>query len=136
MFKKSGQRGFTLIELLVVIAIIGILAATVLASLGSARSSGQDAKVKQQLASLRSEAEIFYGSHSNTYTGMCASAGFGTTYTKLFTGLTSAACVDSTGTAWAASADLTVTGSGFWCVDSTGASKEITASVGTASVCP
>ncbi|PIW97126.1 general secretion pathway protein GspG, partial [Candidatus Kaiserbacteria bacterium CG_4_8_14_3_um_filter_38_9] len=60
MFTKSGQRGFTLIELLVVIAIIGILAATVLASLGSARNSGQDAKVKQQLASLRAQAELTY----------------------------------------------------------------------------
>ncbi len=54
------KKGFTLIELLVVIAIIGLLTSVVLVSLQSARLKAGDAKVKAQLGSFRSAAEIFY----------------------------------------------------------------------------
>jgi prepilin-type N-terminal cleavage/methylation domain-containing protein len=55
-------RGFTLIELLVVIAIIGVLSAVVLASLNSARSKGNDASVKANLNTVRTQAAIYYDS--------------------------------------------------------------------------
>ncbi len=77
------KRGFTLIELLVVIAIIGILSAVVLASLTGARTKGNDAAVKANLNTVRTEAELYYGgAGSNTYgtgvtgaTGSCTTAG-------------------------------------------------------------
>lgn len=55
------KKGFTLIELLVVIAIIGILAAVVLASLSSAKSKGNDAKIQSHLKSMVSQAQLFMG---------------------------------------------------------------------------
>ena len=139
MIKKSS-KGFTLIELLVVIAIIGILAATVLASLSSARSKGNDAKVKSQLSSTRAAAEIYYSTNSN-YGGAtdntCAagvwadstSGLLGLTTSSNFPSGTTIAC-HSNGTAWAVAASLS--GTGAWCVDSTGASRGTVGSTTTA----
>lgn len=58
------KKGFTLIELLVVIAIIGMLASTVLVSLGTARSKGRDAKRIADLKNLELAIQLYSDSNN------------------------------------------------------------------------
>jgi len=56
----DNNRGFTLIELLVVIAIIGVLAAVVLVTTGSARLKGRDARRLTDIQQVKSGLDIYY----------------------------------------------------------------------------
>ena len=159
--KKMGQRGFTLIELLVVIAIIGLLAAVVLAAVGTARTKGTDTAVKTQLESARNQGEVYAsGNIAQTYLGVCnattaasdpgmgGAAGPGILYNAAkvtggaaqvdAVGAAATATCNDTASGWAMQAPLTATTGGYWCVDSTGASlRETTAfTAATTITCP
>lgn len=142
---NRGQRGFTLIELLVVIAIIGILSSVVIASLATARNKGADTAVKADLASVRNQMELFYDTGS-TYASACTNA----TIASMVTAATNASGVASdpavcysSATAWIVagplkSQDVFGTGSGqdYYCLDSVGAAKVVTAKPTAVGACP
>lgn len=148
MQSKKGSSGFTLIELLVVIAIIGILTSVVLASLNSARSKGGDAGVKDNLSSVRTQAELYYNDNSNygtAYTaGACSAAAAGTMFfdnasikaaieKAVADGGGDAKCA-STATTWAVSAKLK-SATTYWCIDSAGSATTTPNGTVTGGVC-
>ena len=131
---KNYKKGFTLIELLVVIAIIGVLAAVVLSATNSARTKGADAAIKANLVNIRPQAEIIYDTDGD-YDAVCAANSVTQNATvaaaisaaNASSGSTATCGKPASGvaTAWAIVSPLKT--SGFWCVDSTGASRGTTA---------
>lgn len=123
------KKGFTLIELLVVVAIIGILSSVVIASLSDARSKGNATAIKQNLTSIRTQAEIIY-SGSFSFATVCANSVVEDARAQAasLSGGGSATCNDSA-SGWAVAADLP--GGGAFCVDASGRGRT-TNSAGTA----
>ena len=130
MLSIKNKKGFTLIELLVVISIIGILSSVVLASLNSARNKGANAAIKEGMANMRSQAELYYD--VNGYTGVCTNSTTG--IANMLAQATSTGggptgdianycAADSSN--WSAYVQLKTpeNGNGYWCVGSSGASK-------------
>lgn len=134
------------------IALLGIASGIVLASLGNARGAASDAKIKMELSSLRTNAELYKIDHEESYEGVCESSEFTSAQDNAYTTtnidtatgkITTEAgeartslnltCNDST-EHWAASAPLS-TGM-FYCVDGEGSAQKVSKALTTEVQCP
>lgn len=146
--RRAMTEGFTLIELLIVVAIIALLAGVVLASLNNARLKGGDAGVKSNLHTLTNQAEIFFSNNGNSYlpaggtaigiTTPCPaydSSGNGSNMfsnnkvladalAQALSSGSGSSCYNSSAV-WAAAVGLKTNAGASWCVDSSGASKQV-----------
>ncbi len=143
--RNTYTYGFTILELLIVVAIIGILAAVVLATLGTARMKAADGAIKANLKNAHSQAQVYYDLGAETFVGVCALAGTRvigpmvksaennyngalTTYANGTASTWNTAQCHESASAWAAQVPLKASASGAiaaWCVDSKGTSKQV-----------
>jgi len=116
---QKNKKGFTLIELLVVIAIIGILSGVILINLGGESDKASSARIKSDMAQLRTLMESNRASSSTLAYGNPDTVG-----SALYTDITAKGGTlwisEGNANAWCAEILLKGTGAGSWCVDSTG----------------
>ena len=137
------SRGFSLIELLIVITIVGVLSTIILSSISNSRARAYDSKIKQQLSSFRTAAEIYFTNQTpNSYntTGSpitsCANGIFndvdavnGAPGLYIAPGnlpdFAQPVCgAADSGSAYAVKATL-YSGNEYWCVDNKGSSRMV-----------
>lgn len=146
MQKINLKKGFTLIELLMVVAIIGVLSAVVLSSLSNARTKGADASIKTNLNTVRGQSELFFSNNGNSFLPSGGSTfaiatcpaynASGTNFLSrdrssasaiaeaVSRGGNGSSCYNSS-IAWAVAVGLKSSATASWCVDSSGASKQV-----------
>lgn len=127
---KNSKKGFTLMELLVVVAIIGVLVSVVSVFLTTARKRGGDSAIKEQVAALRSQAELYALSNNNSYVNLFTNnntwASADIAVQAILTSIAKQTIVFSAGSsvsAWAAQAQLKEDATNYVCIDSTNVVK-------------
>lgn len=70
MQSSNKKSGFTLIEMLVVVSIIAILTGIILANLSASRNKGNDAAVKTNMATIQTQAEVYFDQHFDSYSAI------------------------------------------------------------------
>jgi general secretion pathway protein G len=70
MRNRTRSQGFTLIELLIVVVILGIIAAIVVPQFSIATSDAKESTLKSNLATVRSQLQLYKLEHNDQYPPM------------------------------------------------------------------
>ena len=123
MNKKN--KGFTLLELLVVIVIIGLVATITITMVYMSKNRAKKARIVADLSQIRKAAELFYNGNNYSYRGLRGASDILTLKTDISEHggqLNVLVGVDS----YVAYSVYPGALSGhYWCVDSKGASKDV-----------
>lgn len=132
----NKSKGFTIIELIVVIAIIAVLAAIVMVNVTQYINKSKDAAIKGNMDAVLTNGAVWIDTHTD-YSAFCASTGatgpLGAADSAWGTGGVAANCQANTaiqGTTpingqWCACKQEKVDTTKVFCVDSSGAKKEV-----------
>jgi hypothetical protein len=153
-------RMFTIIAVILVAGFLSsVLFVTILIVSGgiqSARVKSNEAAIQSDLASIQTQAEIYYGGEGNNSYGTanpnngCSAVGVPLSAISLFTDQTIELAVaradvanrsgtvecNSTPIAYAVSAQSAYDTNTYWCIDSTGTAKRQIEKLGSSTVCP
>src|SRR5687768_17895328 len=128
----NRESGFSLLELILFIAIVGILAAIVLVAVFAARYKAVDARIRNDVAQLRWEAEIVYDTQGATFVNWSTHPAVATEVNILLLDIVSAlrgagaATVrDSDALTYCVSAPLVSISGRHYCVDARGVFEEV-----------
>lgn len=127
--------GFSLVELLITIAIIGILAAMIIVIAVPARNKAIDARIRNDIAQLRWEAEIVYDSQGASYQNWPAHATVVDNVNIILSDIddalgqaNSTVIRDSDNQSYCVSAPLVSTPGNHYCIDAGGVFEEVASS--------
>ena len=73
IIRNQARKAFTLIEILIVVVILGILAAVVIPQFTNAAEDANNAGVRTQLQTLRSQVELYRAENQGSDPGLAAS---------------------------------------------------------------
>lgn len=138
MQKGFTTRGFTIIEIIVVIAIISVLSSIVMVNVTKYTTTSKDVAVQANMAGLPTSATVFFESHGG-YGSFCE--GGSPSVDSIFAQISAMAgkeydckqndatilnaCCHDEDSEWAACIQLTTNSAKAWCIDSSGAKREI-----------
>jgi type II secretory pathway pseudopilin PulG len=133
--RYNESPGYSLVELLIFIAIVGILASLVIGVATPARNKAIDARIRNDIAQLRWQAEIVFDSQGASFEDWSTNQSVEENVTIILAdiddalGQTDAATIrDSDDNTYCASAPLRNAPGRHWCIDASGVFAEVSSS--------
>lgn len=124
------NKAFTIVELLVVMSIFTLLLSLIMIPMSASRLKAKDSRIGVDMSQVRTIAALYFANNNNTYAGLNADAGIVILFDdiakeggeKPSTPFIGGIDLIMNDTEYCAETRMNIPA--FWCVDSTGASKQ------------